>query len=158
MARVEGLPRTVAGAAEGAVVLTPRAPTMLTTLAVPGVSSRLAGELVVGGRRRLRLKGIGTMKILVAGWDSGGGVEVVEAVVRRAIARGHDVRVLGTEGLRPGFEPAGAEFRRYRYAPDNDLRRPETDLLKDWEVRNPLALWARARDRLLVGHRERLLP
>ena len=91
------------------------------------------------------------MKILVAGWDSGGGVEVVQAVVRRAVARGHDVRVLGTEGLRPGFESAGAVFRRYRYAPDNDLRWPETDLLKDWEVRNPLRLWSRLRDRLLIG-------
>ena len=42
-------------------------------------------------------------------------------------------------------------FQRYRYAPDNDLRRPETDLVKDWEARNPLRLWARVRDRLLVG-------
>ena len=91
------------------------------------------------------------MKILVAAWDSGGGVEVVQAVVRHAVARGHDVRVLGTEGLRPGFESAGAVFRRYRYAPDNDLRWPETDLVKDWEVRNPLRLWGRVRDRLLVG-------
>ena len=91
------------------------------------------------------------MKIFVAGWDSGGGVEAVQAVVRRAVAGGHDVRVLGTEGLRSGFESAGAVFRRYRYAPDNDLRRPETDLVKDWEVRNPLRLWARVRDRLLVG-------
>ena len=91
------------------------------------------------------------MKILVAGWDSGGGVEVVQAVVRQAVARGHDVRVLGTEGLRAGFESAGAEFRRYKYAPDNDLRWPETDLVKDWEVRNPLRLWGRVRDRLLVG-------
>ena len=91
------------------------------------------------------------MKVLVAGWDSGGGVEVVQAVVRQTVARGHDVRVLGTEGLRPGFESAGAEFRRYRYAPDNDLRWPETDLVKDWEVRNPLRLWGRVRDRLLVG-------
>jgi UDP:flavonoid glycosyltransferase YjiC (YdhE family) len=80
------------------------------------------------------------MKILVAGWDSGGGVEVIQAVVRQAVARGHDVRVLGTEGLRPGFESAGAVFRRYRYAPDNDLRWPETDLVKDWEVHNPLRL------------------
>jgi MGT family glycosyltransferase len=91
------------------------------------------------------------MKILVAGWDSGGGVEAVQTVVRRAVARGHDVRVLGTEGLRSRFESAGASFRPYKYAPDNDLRQAETDLLKDWEVRNPLSLWARVRDRLLVG-------
>jgi UDP:flavonoid glycosyltransferase YjiC (YdhE family) len=91
------------------------------------------------------------MKILVAGWDSGGGVEAVQTIVRRAVARGHDVRVLGTEGLRDRFESAGAVFRRYQYAPDNDLRRPETDLVKDWQARNPLSLWVRVRDRLLIG-------
>jgi MGT family glycosyltransferase len=91
------------------------------------------------------------MKILVAGWDSGGGVEAVQTVVRRAVARGHHVRVLGTEGLRSRFESAGAVFLPYKYAPDNDLRQPETDLLKDWETRNPLSLWARVRDRLLCG-------
>jgi MGT family glycosyltransferase len=91
------------------------------------------------------------MKILVAGWDSGGGVEAVQTVVRRAVARGHEVRVLGTEGLRARFESAGAVFRPYRYAPDNDLRQAETDLVKDWEAGNPLSLWIRVRDRLLIG-------
>ena len=91
------------------------------------------------------------MKILVAGWDSGGGVEAIQTVVRRAVARGHRVRVLGTDGLRSRFESAGAVFLPYKYAPDNDLRTPETDLLKDWETRNPLSLWARVRDRLLCG-------
>jgi hypothetical protein len=90
------------------------------------------------------------MKILVAGWDSGGGVEAVQTVVRRAV-RGHQVRVLGTEGLRSRFESVGAAFLRYPYAPDNDLRHPETDLVKDWEARNPLSLWSRVRDRLLCG-------
>ena len=87
------------------------------------------------------------MKILVAGWDSGGGVEAVQTVVRRAVQRGHQVRVLGTEGLRARFESAGAGFRAYRYAPDNDCRRPETDLVKGWEARTPLA---RERDEDLV--------
>jgi MGT family glycosyltransferase len=91
------------------------------------------------------------MKILVAGWDSGGGVEAVQTVVGRAVARGHQVRVLGTEGLRSRFESAGATFLRYRYAPDNDLRQPETDLVKDWQTRNPLTQWQRVRDRQLVG-------
>jgi len=91
------------------------------------------------------------MKILVAGWDSGGGVEAVQTVVGRAVARGHQVRVLGTEGLRSRFEPTGATFLRYRYAPDNDLSKPETDLVKDWESRNPLTQWRRVRDRQLCG-------
>jgi MGT family glycosyltransferase len=91
------------------------------------------------------------MKILVAGWDSGGGVEAVQTVVGRAVARGHQVRVLGTEGLRARFESAGATFLRYKYAPDNDMRRPETDLVKDWQTRNPLSQWQRVRDRQLCG-------
>src|SRR5487761_644578 len=91
------------------------------------------------------------MEILVAGWDSGGGVEVVQAVVRRAAERGHHVRVLGTEGLRGRFESAGAEFLRYRYAPENDTRSAQTDLVKDWEARTPIGLFARVRDRVMFG-------
>ena len=91
------------------------------------------------------------MKILVAGWDSGGGVEAVQTVVRRAAARGHQVRVLGTEGLRSRFESAGAEFRVYRYAPDNDCRSAATDLVREWEARTPLGVFARVRDRVMFG-------
>jgi MGT family glycosyltransferase len=91
------------------------------------------------------------MKILVAGWDSGGGVEAVQTVVRRAVARGHQVRVLGTEGLRSRFESAGADFRPYRYAPDNDTRSAATDLVREWEARTPLGMFARVRDRVMFG-------
>ena len=91
------------------------------------------------------------MKILVAGWDSGGGVEAVQTVVRRAAARGHQVRVLGTEGLRSRFSSAGADFRPYRYAPDNDCRSAATDLVREWEARTPLGVFARVRDRVMFG-------
>jgi MGT family glycosyltransferase len=91
------------------------------------------------------------MKILVASWDSGGGVEAVQTVVRRAAARGHQVRVLGTEGLRSRFESAGADFRVYRYAPDNDCRSAATDLVREWEARTPLGVFARVRDRVMFG-------
>ena len=91
------------------------------------------------------------MKILVAGWDSGGGVEAVQTVVRRAVARGHQVRVLGTEGLRSRFESVGADFRPYRYAPDNDTRSAATDLVREWEARTPLGMFARVRDRVMFG-------
>ncbi len=91
------------------------------------------------------------MKILVAAWDSGGGVEVVQTVVESAVARGHEVRVLGTEGLRGRFEAAGATFLRYQHAPDNDTSTAETDLVKDWEAGNPLTLFGRVRDRLMCG-------
>jgi len=78
-------------------------------------------------------------------------VEAVQTVVGRAVRRGHQVRVLGTEGLRARFESAGATFLPYKYAPDNDLSQPETDLVKDWETRNPLTQWRRVRDRQLCG-------
>jgi MGT family glycosyltransferase len=91
------------------------------------------------------------MRILVVGWDSGGGVEAVQTVVRRAVQRGHRVRVLGTEGLRSRFESAGASFRVYRYAPDNDCRSAETDIVKEWEARTPLGGFARVRDRVMFG-------
>jgi MGT family glycosyltransferase len=91
------------------------------------------------------------MKILVTGWDSGGGVEAVQTVVRRAVRRGHQVRVLGTEGLRSRFESAGAGFRVYRHAPDNDCRYAETDIVKEWEARTPLGVFARVRDRVMFG-------
>src|SRR5213083_232382 len=93
------------------------------------------------------------MKILVAGWDSGGGVEAVQTVVGRAVARGHQVRVLGTEGLRSRFESAGATFVRYKYAPDNDMSTPETDLVKDWQTRNPVTQWRRVRTGSWWGRR-----
>ena len=91
------------------------------------------------------------MRILVAGWDSGGGVEAVQTVVRRAAARGHQVRVLGTEGLRDRFTSAGASFRVYRYAPDNDCSSAEADLVKDWEARTPIGEFTRVRDRVMFG-------
>jgi diacylglycerol O-acyltransferase len=91
------------------------------------------------------------MNVLVVAWDSGGGVEVVNTVVKRTVARGHRVRVLGTEGLRAGVEAAGATFRLYRYAPDNDRSRAETDLVKDWEAKGPLDAFARIRDRVMFG-------
>jgi hypothetical protein len=64
-----------------------------------------------------RLNGVARVKILVAGWDSGGGLEAVQTLVGRAVARGHRVRVLGTEGLPSRSESAGATFLRY-----NDLQ------------------------------------
>jgi MGT family glycosyltransferase len=91
------------------------------------------------------------MRILLAAWDNGGGVEVVETVVRKCVGAGHEVRVLGTEGLRERMEGAGALFRRYRYAPDNDRRQAETDLIKDWEAKNPLDSFGRIRDRVMFG-------
>lgn len=84
--------------------------------------------------------------------DAGGNVPPTVALARRLVRRGHDVRVLGHESLRSCFEAVGCAFASFRRAPDCDTSSPETDLIKDWEVRNnPLASFARVRDRLSFG-------
>ncbi|MBA2438404.1 MAG: glycosyltransferase family 1 protein, partial [Acidimicrobiia bacterium] len=84
--------------------------------------------------------------------DAGGNVPPTVAVARRLIRRGHQVRVLGHASLRACFEAVGCAFAPFRLAPDSDTSSPESDLIKDWEVRNnPLASFARVRDRLSFG-------
>jgi hypothetical protein len=58
---------------------------------------------------------------------------------------------LAPKGCGSRFESSGATFLQYKYAPDNDMRQPETDLVKDWESRNPLTQWRRVMDRQLCG-------
>jgi hypothetical protein len=53
------------------------------------------------------------MKLLVARWERRWRGSV-QTVVRRAVARGHQFRVLGTAGLRSRFESAGAGLRVYQ--------------------------------------------
>src|ERR1700730_7342278 len=65
--------------------------------------------------------------------------------------RRHRVRVRAPEGLRSRFESAGADFRAYRYAPDNDCRSAATDLVREWEARTPLGVFSRVRDRVMFG-------
>ena len=77
------------------------------------------------------------MKILVAGWDSGGGVEVVQTVVRRAVARGHQVRVLGTEECGTGSNRP-ARISAPTGTPRTTTPSAETDLVREWEARTPM--------------------
>jgi UDP:flavonoid glycosyltransferase YjiC (YdhE family) len=69
----------------------------------------------------------------------------------RLVERGHEVRLLGNASQEPATRAAGCEFVPFDRAPGCDSRRPDTDLLKDWEVKAPPKLFARARERLLFG-------
>jgi MGT family glycosyltransferase len=91
------------------------------------------------------------MKFLFALWDGGGAVPPELGVARRLIDRGHDVRVIADPTLRDQVVATGAGFTPWDAAPHRTTGVASEDLVKDWEVRNPLAMLARVRDRLLAG-------
>jgi MGT family glycosyltransferase len=91
------------------------------------------------------------VRVLVVGWDSGGGVEAVREVVRKLVGRGHAVVVLGPPGLRPRFETAGASFAAYEHVPGHHGGGPQADLLRDWEVRSRTGRTRRLVD-AMFGH------
>src|SRR4051812_6116121 len=92
------------------------------------------------------------MRILQTLYDGGGGVPPQLAVTRRLVERGHEVRVLAHDTLRGSIEAAGAGFTAFRDTlPGHDMRRAETDLVRDWEPSDPLEGLARFRDRVLFG-------
>lgn len=84
-------------------------------------------------------------------WDGGGNAASQLAVARALAERGHDVRFLAHRSQQVAVEAAGARFRPYSRAPEADSRRPETDLIRDWEAKTRPQAFALARDRLLFG-------
>lgn len=91
------------------------------------------------------------MQYLVALWDGGGTVPVEVGVVRRLVARGHRVRVLGDPTLASDVDAAGADFRSWSRAPHRTSQAPEGDLIRDWECRTPIALLDRLCERIITG-------
>ncbi|RZU31743.1 glycosyltransferase [Blastococcus saxobsidens] len=91
------------------------------------------------------------MRYLVALWDGGGTVPVEVGVVRRLVARGHRVTVLGDPTLAPDVAAAGAEFRSWTRAPHRMSQALEDDVIKDWECRTPVALLNRLCERIITG-------
>jgi len=92
------------------------------------------------------------VRILQSLYDGGGGVPPQLAVTRRLVERGHELRVLAHDTLRDRVEGTGAEFCVFRDTlPGHDMRRAETDLVRDWEPSDPLEGLARFRDGVLFG-------
>ncbi len=90
-------------------------------------------------------------RYLFAMFEGGGTVPPELGLARRLLARGHDVRVIGDPTLEAGARAAGCGFTVWREAPHVKSLRPEHALVRDWELRNPLATFAEARDQLLCG-------
>ena len=91
------------------------------------------------------------MRVFQTLYASSGNAPPQLAVTRRLVDEGHEVLVLGHEASRRRIEATGADVVPFRTVhPDMDSSRPETDPLRDWEVRSPLAAGLRLRDRLYL--------
>jgi MGT family glycosyltransferase len=91
------------------------------------------------------------MRVLLVSWDGGGNLPPALVLGERLAERGHEVRLLGNASQERAALGAGCEFVSFERAPDCDSRRPETDLLRDWEIKPGPKLFARLRERLLFG-------
>src|SRR5688572_29784411 len=91
-----------------------------------------------------------TRHYLFAMWEGGGNVPPILGVARRLIARGHTVTVIGDPTIADEAERRGCRFTPWRRAPHRTSLRPEHDLLRDWETKNPFAMLRNYRDRFIV--------
>ncbi len=90
-------------------------------------------------------------RFLLVTWDGGGAFAPEFGIARRLLERGHEVHVLADPTLREPVRAAGAGFAAWDRVPHRVHGDPSEDVVKDWEVTNPLAGLQRLRDRLLVG-------
>jgi MGT family glycosyltransferase len=88
---------------------------------------------------------------LFAHWEGGGNTPPMLSIVRRLLARGHSVRVMSDPCNRAEVEATGASFSSWTRAPRRPDKSPDTDPLRDWEVKSPATLLGRLRDRMFVG-------
>lgn len=88
---------------------------------------------------------------LFAMWEGGGNVVPMLGVAKRVIARGHTVTVLGDPTIHLEAEHVGCRFIAWRRAPHRTTLRPEDDLMRDWETRNPFVMLRRYRDRFITA-------
>jgi len=83
-------------------------------------------------------------------WEGGGNVPPILGVARRLIERGHTVTVLGDPTIQVEAERFGCRFRAWRRAPHRTTLRPEDDLMRDWEMKNPFQMLRHYRDRFIT--------
>lgn len=90
-------------------------------------------------------------EFLLTTFEGGGNVPPFAGMIRRLVACGHRVRVLGDEVLRAEMTAAGAEFRPWATAPNRTDRRPGSDPMQDWTATEPGGGLLRLLDHLTIG-------
>lgn len=83
--------------------------------------------------------------------DGGGTVPPELRAARRLVERGHSVQILAEDSMRDEVIATGAAFRPWERGINRPDRRPEHDILRDWECRTPLQLFKRMLDTVLAG-------
>jgi len=92
-----------------------------------------------------------TRSFLFAHWEGGGNTPPMLAVVRRLLARGHQVGVISDPCNRNEVEAVGATFSPWTRAPHRVDKSATSDPIRDWEVKSPPALIGRLREHLFIG-------
>jgi MGT family glycosyltransferase len=78
-------------------------------------------------------------RFLLATWDGGGVIPPELGLAAELVGRGHEVVVLSDDTVEQEATEAGATFTPWRRAPQARARDAERALIRDWEVKNPLA-------------------
>jgi len=84
-------------------------------------------------------------------WEGGGSVAPALTAARKLADRGHRVRVMSDACNRPEAEAAGAEFVAWTRAPSRPDRSRDTDILRDWDVAEPIDGLGRLIDGIMTG-------
>ncbi len=90
-------------------------------------------------------------RFLFTHWEGGGNTPPIVSVVRRLVARGHEVRMLSDPCNRADFEATGASFSPWIRAPHRFDKSSASDPMRDWEARTPVDMMKRLSDYLFVG-------
>ena len=90
-------------------------------------------------------------RFLLATWDGGGTIPPELGVVAALVARGHEVVVLSDDTVEQEATEAGARFAPWQRAPQARARDFDRALIRDWEVKNPLAQVRQVGDLLFFG-------
>jgi MGT family glycosyltransferase len=90
-------------------------------------------------------------RYLFAQWDGGGSLPPELTVIRRLVASGHTVAVVGDPVTEPEVRAVGVtDFRPWVDAPHHVTRDVADDYTRDWQVRSPLGVLRNLMETLMV--------
>jgi MGT family glycosyltransferase len=90
-------------------------------------------------------------RFLLATWDGGGTIPPELGLAAELVDRGHEVVVLSDDTVEQEATEAGAAFTPWQQAPQARARDAERALIRDWEVKTPLARVRQIGDLLFFG-------
>jgi MGT family glycosyltransferase len=93
----------------------------------------------------------GSRRFLFTMWEGGGTLPPELGLARRLTERGHHVHVLGDPTIAERARAAGCGFSPWRQAPHRTSLDPAGDLIKDWELANPLQTVRAMIDNFMAG-------